>query len=355
MLADDDPFITALYRDKLTRAGHRVKTVKDGEEAVKSLQEAAPDLLVLDLNMPRMDGTAVLRYIREQSETPGLPVIVLSNACARDFIEKVNLLKPTRFLIKYDHTPNKVFDQIQEVLSEIRVQGFATARPVEEQQADPGDAPASVPELLDALAGGGDTEWLRNILLRIYRDVQEPLQALKQAPPLTLAHQYGEAIEQLLEQAYAHPETLAGSLPHTLRRVLPSLETWVQRVHEGPASPELVVIQAGDPEIRDRVRKACDRTGFFPVAVEREATGEEILAHNHHRLVVWSARRASGARKTVKRLREHHRDRTVRVLLLMPDQEAVEWNNEAQDAGAVALAESAVVPEILAQLYAWCA
>ena len=130
LLADDDPFITALYRDKLTRAGHRVKTVKDGEEAVKSIQEAAPDLLVLDLNMPRMDGTAVLRYIREQSATPDLPVIVLSNACARDFVEKVNLLKPTRFLIKYDHTPNKVFDQIwwHSTLTKTMLQNATRAR-----------------------------------------------------------------------------------------------------------------------------------------------------------------------------------------------------------------------------------
>ena len=121
MVADDDPFIIALYQSKLRKAGFAVETVSDGAEAIQKLESGSPpDLLLLDLNMPRIDGLQVLRHIRAHPDLMHLPVIVLSNACAGDFVQEVWKAAPSRFLVKRECSPNTVINEILTVLGAVR-------------------------------------------------------------------------------------------------------------------------------------------------------------------------------------------------------------------------------------------
>jgi len=78
LVADDDADILALIKAVLERSGHEVVAVADGAEALAGVRMRRPDLAVLDITMPLVDGLEVLRRLRADSETAALPVVLLS-------------------------------------------------------------------------------------------------------------------------------------------------------------------------------------------------------------------------------------------------------------------------------------
>lgn len=78
LVADDDPDILALVAFRLERAGYEVVRARDGEEAVQTALERRPDLAVLDVMMPRVDGYEATRQLREHAETSRMPIILLT-------------------------------------------------------------------------------------------------------------------------------------------------------------------------------------------------------------------------------------------------------------------------------------
>lgn len=78
LVADDDEDILALVRIRLERAGFRVATARNGEEALALARAQRPSLAVLDVMMPRLDGYGVLKALREDPELSETPVLMLS-------------------------------------------------------------------------------------------------------------------------------------------------------------------------------------------------------------------------------------------------------------------------------------
>ncbi len=78
LVVDDDPLVTKLVKINLELSGFAVEEAWDGDGAVKALESDPPDLLVLDLMMPRMDGWELLRLVREREDLKELPVILLT-------------------------------------------------------------------------------------------------------------------------------------------------------------------------------------------------------------------------------------------------------------------------------------
>lgn len=76
-IVDDDDFLTSMYNLSIHGPEREVKIMHDGEAAVAAIDEKQPDLLILDLLMPKLDGFGVLQHIKEKGYT--FPVIVLSN------------------------------------------------------------------------------------------------------------------------------------------------------------------------------------------------------------------------------------------------------------------------------------
>jgi len=78
LIADDDEDILALVRATIERSGHEVMAVADGAAALSAMAERRPDLAVLDIAMPELDGLEVLRRLRADDEMRDLPVILLT-------------------------------------------------------------------------------------------------------------------------------------------------------------------------------------------------------------------------------------------------------------------------------------
>lgn len=116
LIAEDDKFLANAYRVKLKKAGFEVKIVTDGEEAIIALQSFIPDIILLDLVMPKKDGFTVLQEINANSALKNIPVIVASNLGQKEDIDKAKRLGAKDYIIKSDMGIGEIVDKINAVL-----------------------------------------------------------------------------------------------------------------------------------------------------------------------------------------------------------------------------------------------
>ena len=117
MLVEDDPTMVKMYSTKLGLEGFAVEIACDGEEGLKKIKELLPDLVVLDLMIPKMGGMEVLEQLRADPKTKSLPVIVLSNLSQEQDIQRSHQLGVSEFLIKANFTPGQVVEKIKSILN----------------------------------------------------------------------------------------------------------------------------------------------------------------------------------------------------------------------------------------------
>ncbi|HWQ69015.1 MAG TPA: response regulator, partial [Patescibacteria group bacterium] len=84
LVADDDPLFVSLLTEVLGSAGYLVTSAPDGETALRMIEQAAPDLLILDLLLPRVDGWGVLKSLRAKAATRDLPILAVTSLGALD-------------------------------------------------------------------------------------------------------------------------------------------------------------------------------------------------------------------------------------------------------------------------------
>jgi CheY-like chemotaxis protein len=116
LIVDDTEFYQRAYQNKLLSAGYLTRVANNGVEALKALTVEKPDLILLDLMMPIMDGFKVLQAVRANPDLQGVPVIVFSAKGASDEISKALEAGANDFLVKATTTPNKVIERIKETL-----------------------------------------------------------------------------------------------------------------------------------------------------------------------------------------------------------------------------------------------
>jgi len=88
LIVEDDRFLRELIARKLKNEGYEVLEAVDGEEGLKRIKEEKPDLILLDLILPGIDGFEVLAKTKENTETAQIPVIILSNLGQREEVER---------------------------------------------------------------------------------------------------------------------------------------------------------------------------------------------------------------------------------------------------------------------------
>ena len=106
LFVDDDAVILSLYQKALVQRGFEVETATDGIAAIKSLRANRPDVVVLDLMMPKFSGVDVLRFVRSEAALRDLPVIVLTNSYLNDLAEQAVGVGIQQALLKVRCTPS---------------------------------------------------------------------------------------------------------------------------------------------------------------------------------------------------------------------------------------------------------
>jgi len=120
LIIEDDKFLRELICRKLINEHFKTEEAIDGEEGLKKLQETKPDLILLDLILPGLDGFEVLSRIKDNPSISSIPVLILSNLGQKDEIAKGLKLGATDFLIKAHFTPEEIIGKIKLVLGQKR-------------------------------------------------------------------------------------------------------------------------------------------------------------------------------------------------------------------------------------------
>lgn len=118
LLIEDDPAVLNMYKMKLELDGYRVSTAMDGEEGLTKAAEDVPDIIFLDIRLPKKDGFEVLQALRQNPDTASIPVIMLSNYGEKELVDRGLKLGAHEFLIKAHTTPSSLSEGIGEWLKE---------------------------------------------------------------------------------------------------------------------------------------------------------------------------------------------------------------------------------------------
>jgi DNA-binding response OmpR family regulator len=116
-IVEDDKAIQLMYKMKLEREGYEVKLASDGLYGLKVAEEFRPDLVLLDLRMPIMDGAEMLEKLRATSWGSNMRVIVLTNISKSEAPQSLRFLNVDRYIVKANYTPTQVTAIIKEVLN----------------------------------------------------------------------------------------------------------------------------------------------------------------------------------------------------------------------------------------------
>lgn len=113
---EDDTFLVQAYQIKLKKEGIEVWVATDGEEALKFLKKDPPNLILLDIMLPKINGFSVLEEIKKNEKWKNTPVIILSNLGQQQDIEKGKSLGVNDYIVKANARINEVVEKIKKYL-----------------------------------------------------------------------------------------------------------------------------------------------------------------------------------------------------------------------------------------------
>lgn len=117
LMADDDKMLIDMYKERLELAGYNITTCANGEEALAKIREIKPDIVLLDIMMPKVNGYETLASLKSDPQTKDIPVVMLS-ALMRDFNrEKAVEAGADDYLIKSEAMPADVITKIEQILT----------------------------------------------------------------------------------------------------------------------------------------------------------------------------------------------------------------------------------------------
>jgi CheY-like chemotaxis protein len=118
LIVDDNRMLANLYRSTIVGAGFGVEVAHDGEAAMTAARRVKPDLVLLDLMMPRMSGLEVLTALRADPTLGSVPVIVFSNSFTPERTEQLWQAGVTQLLVKASSSPRVVLDAIRTAIGD---------------------------------------------------------------------------------------------------------------------------------------------------------------------------------------------------------------------------------------------
>lgn len=117
LLVEDEEMLAAMYETKFKKEGYQIEVAHDGEEGVAKAAAGTFDVILLDIILPKLDGFAVLKKLRENSKHASTPVIMLTNLGQEEDIKKGEQLGASGYLIKANVTPTQVIAKVHEILN----------------------------------------------------------------------------------------------------------------------------------------------------------------------------------------------------------------------------------------------
>lgn len=116
LIVDDDSMISDMYLMKFTEDGFDASTASDGKTALEKIESENPDIVLLDIVMPQMDGFDVLKELGKKGILRKIKVILLSNVGQKEDVERGLSLGATEYIIKANFTPSEVLEKVKKII-----------------------------------------------------------------------------------------------------------------------------------------------------------------------------------------------------------------------------------------------
>ena len=117
VIVEDDKFLRDVISRKLTKEGFLVHSAENGEDGVKFIFEDNPDIILLDIILPGIDGFEVLERVKKDEKTKNIPVLVLSNLSQKSDVDRARALGAEDFMVKSNFTPGEISARLKEILA----------------------------------------------------------------------------------------------------------------------------------------------------------------------------------------------------------------------------------------------
>lgn len=118
LLVEDDEMLVTMYTDKFKREGYEVQSALNGSDGLKLASSYRPDVILLDVVMPKMDGFTVLKKLKKKMDTKDIPVILLTNLGQEEDVKKGKELGAEDYYIKANHTPAQIVEKVKSTIGE---------------------------------------------------------------------------------------------------------------------------------------------------------------------------------------------------------------------------------------------
>ena len=318
LIIEDDRVVASIYRNKFLGAGYKVEVAVDGEEGLAVVKNFRPDLVQLDLMMPKINGVEVLKKLRADPEWKSLPVVVLSNSYLMHMVEEAWRAGATRCIAKSDCSPRQMVEIVGTLLAEeapapppptspAPTGGTAFFRaPTVPAVASSGEADAafqmelrksfleSGPQtigvlrtlLQNVLKGEGDTARLASIseLFRKVRSVASNAAVVEYAPIARLS----SGLEALLKELYDKPQNISASSLRTVAQTVDLLEALYktgQNYQAAVSSTPGVLVVDDDLIARRAIVYALEKVGIKCITLEDPVAALNMMAENRFDLI----------------------------------------------------------------------
>lgn len=113
LLIEDEELIITLLRRKLEKEGYQVAVARDGVEGMEKMKEDKPDLILLDIVMPRMGGFEVMEETRKEKELRTIPIIIISNSGQPVELDRAKRMGARDWLVKTEFDPKEVLTKVK--------------------------------------------------------------------------------------------------------------------------------------------------------------------------------------------------------------------------------------------------
>jgi DNA-binding response OmpR family regulator len=312
LFIEDDRLVGRMYQCGLQLEGFQVEVAEDGEAGLASLSFSKPDLVILDLMLPKLGGVQVLNRIRSQPATTALPVIVLTNANAASskMVDEARKAGANAFLNKSETTPPKLLQAVRTHLSpgnlpldatEVSADHVPVTNLAVNKKPNPvQDFWENLPEVFEDLQRLSQ-EFLRTeeeiyrilLLSKLHQKVNflAGASAVKEARAV---RRMAAAFKPLLRELEDNPGKINPSTSRTVSQAVDFLGTLIKQAYHAPAGDpsthyEVLVVD-DDPLILQAVSHALEKAGLKCTAVQDPFVAYQTLENHNYDLAIIDVR-----------------------------------------------------------------
>ena len=116
LLVEDDSMIVEMYKLRFEEEGFEVTVTEKGSEAIELASSLKPDIMLLDIILPEVDGFNILQSLKSEEKTKSLPILMLTNLAQESDKEKAISMGANDYLVKSQHTPSDVLQKVKEII-----------------------------------------------------------------------------------------------------------------------------------------------------------------------------------------------------------------------------------------------